>query len=663
MSVVTLQLGQCGNQVGGAFFDCLAKEHVRFEPRESYGTGGSAHSSLFPASAVLENMFFRTPEQEHSSIDRSASIFKATSSKQTPRLVPRAVLIDLEPRVVQNLLSSKRSSSTTSTGSSAQKTYFRYDPSQAFYQQSGAGNNWLHGFKQGNLMEEQLESLIQREVDFVEDRLEAFLVFVSVAGGTGSGLGSFVMSLLKDLYPEVPILACCILPFQEGEVAVQSYNACLALHAAYEFADLIFPFENQRTKEEKKVLSTSVAQRRMNKFYNEFAEMNYLIVNTLLHSALLPVAVSKVVCSNDEVLVSRRSNWSTTAARSDARLKKPGVSSTSSRREGAASTNNRRSLSPKKVRELFASQGGGGGSSGHDRFLKERIIAGSKSSSSSLSTATSTTGSLQKSRICDLLLTHGSHPSYRFCTLRHLPTPQNLQNLFDGNRIANAWTNTDSWSALAKRIAHITNAKTVEDFYARMSDSGKNRLISCEAVCRRGTDNFSSGASAASTSTQQQQQNTVQEVAQILAAELEFSTHVSCVSRTDGWGSCSSSSSYNFSPRATATFSANNCLRVVESYTPPAPRGLSNSVRHGAPAGGSASSSNTVSLATNCQTVLRPLEQYLQKATSLARSACYRHYFDEELLTNAILGVQQICEDYRQLSGSGRRGTMKTQNF
>ena len=67
-----------------------------------------------------------------------------------------------------------------------------------------------------------------------------------MAGGTGSGLGSFAMGVLRDLYPNTPIFACCVLPFREGEVAVQSYNACLSLHAAYEHADLIFPFENHR---------------------------------------------------------------------------------------------------------------------------------------------------------------------------------------------------------------------------------------------------------------------------------------------------------------------------------------------------------------------------------------------------------------------------------
>lgn len=46
-------------------------------------------------------------------------------------VIPRAILIDMEPKVVNNCLSNK---------------FVQYDSRYTIVRQSGAGNNWAHGF-------------------------------------------------------------------------------------------------------------------------------------------------------------------------------------------------------------------------------------------------------------------------------------------------------------------------------------------------------------------------------------------------------------------------------------------------------------------------------------------------------------------------------------
>jgi len=55
-------------------------------------------------------------------------------------------------------------------------------------------------------VEDTLLEMIEREADG-SDSLEGFLLIHSVAGGTGSGMGSFILEKLAEHYPKVPTRA------------------------------------------------------------------------------------------------------------------------------------------------------------------------------------------------------------------------------------------------------------------------------------------------------------------------------------------------------------------------------------------------------------------------------------------------------------------------
>lgn len=63
----------------------------------------------------------------------------------------------------------------------------------------GAGNNWAAGFEAGEKHQEEVMDIIQREAEG-SDSLEGFILSHSIAGGTGSGMGSHILEKLSDTY-------------------------------------------------------------------------------------------------------------------------------------------------------------------------------------------------------------------------------------------------------------------------------------------------------------------------------------------------------------------------------------------------------------------------------------------------------------------------------
>ncbi|XP_030007082.1 tubulin delta chain [Sphaeramia orbicularis] len=199
MSVVTVQLGQCGNQVGQELFDILCRD-AQDGQRTPYCT------------ASWERFFHQTTHGE---------------------LVARAVLIDMEPKVVNQ-----------SRAKAERSGQWRYGDTSHFSQKQGSGNNWANGYcVHGPRHRAVVEDLVRREVERC-DRLAGLMAMMSVAGGTGSGVGTFVTQCLRDIYPKSFILNHLTWPYGTGEVIVQNYNSVLTLANLYRLSDAILVHEN-----------------------------------------------------------------------------------------------------------------------------------------------------------------------------------------------------------------------------------------------------------------------------------------------------------------------------------------------------------------------------------------------------------------------------------
>lgn len=215
--IITLQVGQCGNQIGGEFWKQLCLEHgiepngrLKEVPSSSYMDGGNI------AVNDRKDVFFYPSDDDH--------------------YIPRALLIDLEPRVVDRL---------TNTGS--YKDLF--NPENVFIAQDGggAGNNWASGFRQGEQHSEHVLDMMDRESDN-SDSLEGFVLCHSIAGGTGSGMGSYLLESLNDHFPKKLVQTYSVFPNWDSQgqsdVVVQPYNSVLTMKRLILNADAVVVVDN-----------------------------------------------------------------------------------------------------------------------------------------------------------------------------------------------------------------------------------------------------------------------------------------------------------------------------------------------------------------------------------------------------------------------------------
>ena len=84
--------------------------------------------------------------------------------------------------------------------------------------------------------------MIDREADG-SDSLEGFVLTHSIAGGTGSGFGSYLLERLNDRYPKKLIQTYSVFP-NENDVVVQPYNCLLSLKRLTLNADAVVVIDN-----------------------------------------------------------------------------------------------------------------------------------------------------------------------------------------------------------------------------------------------------------------------------------------------------------------------------------------------------------------------------------------------------------------------------------
>jgi len=76
----------------------------------------------------------------------------------------------------------------------------------------------------GQTFHDSLLEVVRRQAE-VCDSLQSFILCHSIGGGTGSGLGSYLCSLLRDDYPTVYRFSSAVFPnCQEDDVITSPYN-------------------------------------------------------------------------------------------------------------------------------------------------------------------------------------------------------------------------------------------------------------------------------------------------------------------------------------------------------------------------------------------------------------------------------------------------------
>ncbi len=85
--------------------------------------------------------------------------------------------------------------------------------------------------------------MLDREADG-SDSLEGFIMCHSTAGGTGSGLGSYLLERLNDHYPKKLIQTYSVFPNHDADIVVSPYNCMLTLKRLIQNADASVIIDN-----------------------------------------------------------------------------------------------------------------------------------------------------------------------------------------------------------------------------------------------------------------------------------------------------------------------------------------------------------------------------------------------------------------------------------
>jgi len=230
--IVHIQAGQCGNQIGAKFWETMAAEH------------GINHQGGYEGDSPLQleriNVYFNEGKDS--------------------RYVPRAVLTDLEPGTMDSIRGG------------AYGALFR--PDNFVNGQSGAGNNWAKGhYTEGAELVDEVMDVVRKEAEGC-DMLQGFQVTHSMGGGTGAGMGTLLVSKIREEYPDRIMSTYSVIPSPKvSDTVVEPYNATLSVHQLVENADQCFALDNEALYD--------ICFRTLKLTNPSYSDLNMLIANAI----------------------------------------------------------------------------------------------------------------------------------------------------------------------------------------------------------------------------------------------------------------------------------------------------------------------------------------------------------------------------------------------
>ncbi|KAF1569455.1 Tubulin alpha-1A chain, partial [Eudyptes schlegeli] len=203
---ISVHIGQAGVQMGNSCWELYCLEH-----------------GIEPDGIV-------SPSASSGQADSSFGTF--FSETGSGKYVPRAIFVDLEPTVIDEIR----------TG-----TYrMLFHPEQLISGKEDAANNYARGHYA--IGKEIIDSVVDRARRMAEQcsGLQGFLVFHSFGGGTGSGFTSLLMERLSVEYSKKSKLEFSVYPAPQVSTAVvEPYNSILTTHTTLEHSDCSFMVDNE----------------------------------------------------------------------------------------------------------------------------------------------------------------------------------------------------------------------------------------------------------------------------------------------------------------------------------------------------------------------------------------------------------------------------------
>ena len=207
--IVHCQVGQCGNQIGQEFWKTICNEHKVDKDGKFTGEDGNA--------------------TDQARLDKIDVYFNQTDKS---KFVPRAVMVDLEPGVLDMVKASPMGKI--------------FKPDNLIFGCSGSHGHWgsAHVTEGAELVDEAVD-VIRKEMESC-DCPQGFQLTHSLGGGTGSALGSLLLLKFRDNYPDRITTTYSVYPSPKvSDIVVEPYNATLSIHQLLENSDETFVIDNE----------------------------------------------------------------------------------------------------------------------------------------------------------------------------------------------------------------------------------------------------------------------------------------------------------------------------------------------------------------------------------------------------------------------------------
>ena len=121
-----------------------------------------------------------------------------------------------------------------------------FRPDNFVFGQTGAGNNWAKGhYTEGAELIDSVLDVVRKEAESC-DCLQGFQITHSLGGGTGSGMGTLLISKIREEYPDRIMMTFSVFPSPKvSDTVVEPYNATLSVHQLVENADEVMVLDNE----------------------------------------------------------------------------------------------------------------------------------------------------------------------------------------------------------------------------------------------------------------------------------------------------------------------------------------------------------------------------------------------------------------------------------
>lgn len=229
--IVSIQIGACGNSLGGQFWESIRKEH------------GLEKLGAFQAASSEQ-------------LEKITTYFDETSNG----FVPRAILTDL---------------SSDPLASISFKNLFKREniiicPGESY-------GCWPRGhYEDGADSIEKVLEVARKEAEKCES-LQGFQFCHSLGGGTGSGMGTLLLCKLKEEYPDkISQVFAVFSTSKVSDIVLEPYNHVLAMHMLIENAELAVALDNEK--------ALDLCRENLNIASPTYADLNYCISNAMVAS-------------------------------------------------------------------------------------------------------------------------------------------------------------------------------------------------------------------------------------------------------------------------------------------------------------------------------------------------------------------------------------------